>query len=238
MKTKIWNIPTGNSDIRALRGLFASKHARQVLLILFATLVPSLTTSARAQVTYTYTGTPFTYLWNIGTGPGVTNISGYFEVASALAPNETFLLTPSAFLNYSFTDGRYTVNLANYAISNSLGYGAVGYSYPTFAVSTGASGQLTSWDLNILSSSAYINTSNVVPSSLWSSDPVYATLWDEGDPLDVVVANPSQAYNAYNNNSAGSWSVSGIPEPSTYAALFGLAALGFAACRRRQRQQG
>lgn len=54
----------------------------------------------------------------------------------------------------------------------------------------------------------------------------------------VLSGTTSAVKGSFNNNGGnqtiGLASVSAIPEPSTYAALFGAAALGMAACRRRR----
>jgi hypothetical protein len=169
--------------------------------------------TAQQAVTYTYTGDPFSY---VGTsdyyGLPVTSISGNFTLASPIPPNTTVLLTPDTIggtiAAYSFTDGRYTNDLANYATTNSFGYGGAS-SAPTFAVTTGANGDIIDWDLMILSPSALIYTSSV---NSWSA-PVYSSLYDQGAPTDGVVADPSQAYDAYNGNSPGTWTVSSAAAP-------------------------
>jgi len=140
-----------------------------------AILAFCLTQSVRAQVTYTYTGNPFSY---VGTsdffGAPVTSVSGYFTVASALAPNTTQNLTPNTIggtiTDYSFTDGRYTDDIGNYATSAPINIDSgTGSGAPTFTVTTGANGNIIFWDLNILSPTAYIASWNV---NSWNA-PVY-----------------------------------------------------------------
>jgi len=202
-------------------------------ILAVALLAFCLTQSARAQVTYTYTGNPFSY--NGSAYSDVTSVSGYFTVASALAPNTTLLLTPDTIggtiTDYSFTDGRYIDDIGNYSTSAPVNIDTgIGSGAPTFAVTTGANGDITYWDLNILSPTAYLASWNV---NSWNS-PVYDTLYDEGAVGDGVVADPSQSYDAYNNNSPGTWTVtSSVPEPATLS-LIGLG-LGGLALLRKQR---
>jgi hypothetical protein len=156
-----------------------------------------LTQSAGAKrVIYTYTGKPFSY---VGTGPGVTSVSGYFTVSSALAPNTTQNLYPDTvggtITDYEFTDGRYILDIGNYATSDSFDNGT-GPGTPMIEVTTGPDGHITSWYLNILSPTAYINSWN------WPYDTLYGP-----SVADGVQADPSQAYDAYNGNSPGTWSV-------------------------------
>ncbi|WP_220089918.1 hypothetical protein, partial [Pseudomonas aeruginosa] len=129
---------------------------------------------ARAQATYTYTGNPFSY---IGTdpyyGPEPVNISGYFTVASLLAPDTTYDLSEGSFspaplmgnqggtlTDFSFTDGRYVANLATAEASNTLGGGSSGANDPIFQVTTGSNGDIVSWYINVISPNAYISTYN------------------------------------------------------------------------------
>ncbi|HZQ48423.1 MAG TPA: PEP-CTERM sorting domain-containing protein [Verrucomicrobiae bacterium] len=208
-----------------------SKLTKSIGQILLAGAALGLALSAGAQVTYTYTGDPFSY--NGSAYSYVTHVSGSFTVASPLAANTTLNLFPytvgGTITSYSFTDGRYTLNNGNYATSNPIGYGTGG-SAPTFAVTTGASGNIINWDLNILSPAAYINSYNV---SSWSA-PVYNTLYNEGGPSDGVVAEPSSPYDAYNFGSAGTWTVTGVPEPGTLSLM--ALGLGGLAWFRKHRQ--
>jgi hypothetical protein len=48
------------------------------------------TGTASADYVYTYTGTPFTY--NGSGNPAITNLSGFFDVSSALAPDPKYLV--------------------------------------------------------------------------------------------------------------------------------------------------
>jgi hypothetical protein len=177
------------------------KIAISLVILLTLIFVPS---AKAAATTYTYTGNAFTY---VGTdtfyGAPVTNISGYLTLSSALADSTTTTLTLSSgggtITDYSFTDGRYVTDLANYASSNQ-------WSTTSFAVTTSATGAIVGWNLDVNSSTANIITTN-----------------SGGTGTDGVNADPSQAYDAYNNNMPGTWSVTSAatPEPSTWALVLG-----------------
>ena len=112
-----WLSRSGTSHLQAL-----------IKLLLVWVLGVSETDKLTAQVTYTYTGMPFTFATS-----GLTTanyISGAVTLSSALAPSLTAaVVTP---LSYSFTDGLHTVNQAN--------------TLSSFVVSTDAAGLLTAWD--------------------------------------------------------------------------------------------
>ena len=119
--------------------------------------------AAKADIIYTYTGQPFSYVGYAGTGPDVTNVSGFFTLSSSLAPDTTYDLLPDTVsggtvIDYDFTDGITVWDLDNYVDS----IGPVG---PTgeggnseFSVTTDASGEIVDWTLNIFNSDGVITT--------------------------------------------------------------------------------
>ena len=191
-----------------------------------------LAQSARAQETFTYIGQPFSY--NGSAYSTVTKISGFFTVASPLAPNSSYTNSGltlwkvgdgagPAIANYSFTDGRYINNYANYSTTGGPGgvWGnGTGSGTTIFDVTTGASGNITSWYLNILSSTAQMNTFDCP-----ASYPYGANVSDQ------VTAEPSSPYDAYNFSSPGAWTVT--PEPAAFS-LMGLGLGGLALLRKRR----
>jgi hypothetical protein len=141
---------------------------------------------------YTYTGNQFLY---IGGCCGVSNVSGYFTVPSALAPNTTYNNLASTIITYSFTDGRYTWTPSNYPggpvspfnISNE------------FFVTTDAQGHIVSWQINLVSD----NPAGEI--STQSAD--FAA---GGGPLDSVnVYNNYDAYSYAPGNPNGEQGVQG-----------------------------
>lgn len=104
-----------------------------------------MASTASAQVTYSYTGNRFLY---IGGCCGVSNVSGSFTVSSALAANTTYNLV-GAILNYHFSDGRTIWTPSNYPGGPTPPFGTAN----EFTVSTDASGNITSWQINIVSNS-------------------------------------------------------------------------------------
>jgi len=200
-----------------------------VLAVFLAAILCGLPRTARGQVTYAYTGNSFSY---VGTGPDVTHVSGSFTLASAIPANTTVLLSPytagGTITDYSFTDGRYTTDIGNYATTNPLAEGPF-----TFVVTTDGNGNIANWDLGIISSDAWINTWDV---SSWSQTG-YDDLYDTGNQpaSDGVVADTSQPYDAYNFNTPGTWTVTGsrVPEPGTDAILVLGGFIGLAGLRRK-----
>lgn len=173
--------------------------------------------SARADYTYTYTGNPFSY---VGTGPDVSNVSGYFDVSYQLAADTTYDLTPytvGGVVNFDFTDGRTTWDMANFSATSTIAGGAP----PGFSVTTDASGQIVSWYLQIYSANAAVTTCNGS-----ACDTVFG--YDSDDASGVFFN-----YDAYIFDSPGTWAE--VPEPST-GLLFvaGLMGLGTIAARRGQ----
>lgn len=177
----------------------------ETVLTLLAVVALCVVRSAGAQQTFKYTGAPFSY---VGTsdfyGAPVTAISGHFTVASALAPGTSYLLTPDTIggtiTDYSFTDGRYTADIHNYVATSPFVSGP--FSTPVFAVTTGSDGNIKSWYLNILSPTAWIYSRNSA-----DYDSFYGVTVADG-----VLADPAQAYDAYNSNNPGTWSGDQTPK--------------------------
>jgi hypothetical protein len=215
-------------DINGKR-TFTLSFAGALMIVLMC-----LAQSARAQATYTYTGNPFSYIGtNPSYGPEPVNISGYFTVASLLAPDSTYDLSEGVFTHpplmgnlggtlsdFSFTDGRYTANLANAEATDSLGGGSSGSTVAVFQVTTGSNGAIASWYINVISPNAYISTFNGS----------YGSYSGVGDNINGDAAQP---YDAYIYNSPGTWAVTVVPEPGTLA-LAGLSGLSLLLFRHRK----
>jgi len=182
-------------------------------------LLIGLAQPARADFIYSYTGNSFSYR---GTGPDVTNVSGYLDVTYSLAANTTYDLTPNTVggvLNYDFTDGRTTWNLANYDSS----IPSPETISSAFSVTTDANGQIASWNLNIYSSSGAITTCDGS-----ACEAYYSTTNSALDDTNVFFN-----YDAYNFNSPGTWTETSVPEPATLT-MFGLSMAGLGLVRRRK----
>ena len=96
-------------------------------------------------------------------------------------------------------------------------------------------------DLRNLSGSGFTMTVNVSGNSYTGtiSDLAGTTIYGSTSYTDTAFTYTSGDVGLYSNSSNirfDNYSVTAVPEPSTYAALFGLAALGFAGYRRRQRK--
>ena len=185
------------------------------LTILSAVASAILASCLHANTVYTYTGHAFDY---VGTstyyGAPVTNISGYFTLASALGANTTTHLNHSDFVNYSFTDGRFTSDFANYVATNSW-FSAGGQ---IFTITTDGFGQIANWDLIVQSYGASLYSVNNPFSIAGYQD---TGIWDNTN------ANPSQPYDAYTSHQeVGTWTVSPpptVPDSGSTASMLVLA---------------
>src|SRR5271167_475911 len=103
-------------------------------LLLAAGLSVFAAAQSRADVVYTYTGADFTLCSNMGGGGacgGLTNNSGSFTVATALAANLSVDTISGELVSYSFTNGLTT-------FSNTT----PGITIDAFYVSTDSSGHI------------------------------------------------------------------------------------------------
>lgn len=176
-------------------------------IVFAAALSAMFPASSSADVIYTYTGNDFTTV----TAPYTLtdSVTGYFDLTAALG-NSTGpqSITPVAF---SFSDGVDTITSSN-------------ASSASFNITTGPSGDITSWDISIL------NQPGIGEDAIYTHNTPYLPLTVPGDE-GALVAGGSGGFNA---NAPGTWAVTAVPEPSTWAMmLLGFAGIGFMAYRRK-----
>lgn len=158
-------------------------------------------TAAWSNVTYNYTGNPFTF-WGSGYQcPPVCNVVGSFTVSQALAPNlpEFTGIVP---VSATLSSGGVTLTLASSVGSN-------------FSVSTDATGHVVYFSLYLLGGP---NTARIVAQNTTT---VMGLTFDD---IHYVGATGNLGPIAgINRDSPGTWSVT--PEPNTLVMLgFGLLA--------------
>ena len=189
------------------------------MLIICLLLLVSVASPAIADVTYTYTGHNFNWC-NFGSCPaGLTDVSGYFTVPTALAPNITNLTNVSP-TSFSFTDGLHTVMNTNY------------FTF-LFQITTDANGHIGPyWNIDLEEKPTDgvlidVATANCFvvgfhgSVSFVSLDTSYEDLNSQMSWHDAVVGNP------------GTWQgPSSVPEPATML-LLGLGLMGLAGVRRK-----
>jgi hypothetical protein len=183
---------------------------------------------ASAQVTYTYRGNSFDSIANSGVGTPYTAsdfVSGSFTVASALTNGSYSFTASTPSFSYSFSDGVYNFNSATDQLETSVDV-------------TVASGAISSWAIVLettnnnpisgLANMASYNLPGILVSDIGA---LYA--------LNVPGDSTSGETGAFDfgrmDGNPGTWTVSPIPEPSTYAMLLsGLAVLGFVLRRNKE----
>jgi|GEM_PF-2277763 hypothetical protein len=179
-------------------------------LLITAALSPQISS---ANVSYSILSENFTTIVDSPAVPGTyttaMNISGSFEVASALPASFSGVVVPLAF---SFTDGRtvFSNPLPGTTISNQ------------FVFTTDSGAEIQDWNVQL----AF--TSGATTFSLSTSPGVAsASITNPGGADRIPVAGIIKVC-------TGIWCVAPIPEPATYAMMLaGLALMGFVGGRRK-----
>jgi len=179
-------------------------------LLITAALSPQISS---ANVSYSILSENFTTIVDSPAVPGTyttaMNISGSFEVASALPASFSGVVVPLAF---SFTDGRtvFSTPLPGTTISNQ------------FVFTTDSGAEIQDWNVQL----AF--TSGATTFSLSTSPGVAsASITNPGGADRIPVAGIIKVC-------TGIWCVAPIPEPATYAMMLaGLALMGFVGGRRK-----
>jgi hypothetical protein len=165
---------------------FAVHHTLLITAALAAASWFLLSPTAAAQVTYTYTGNPFT---TVGGTIGVTtsnHISASFSVPEALAPN----------LNCANVETSGTGTLLSFNMSDGVHSFGLAPNTQVFCISTSASGQITQWIVGNFTAGSF-------PFIVSTNIPITGNENDE-------VAFTSTDFASVRNN-PGSWSASSAP---------------------------
>jgi PEP-CTERM motif len=201
------------------------KRIRTLVLLAASAMIPLMPVSVAATVwNYTYTGNPFTAV----NPPFTTSdaIHFQFQSTSPLGDNWNDLGFPFPILNWSLSVGP-----LSYSSANSVLY--------SINFSTNGIGQLTGYQFTT-------QTNVVVPGLLPPNYP--PTPYEEevfsfdlpplfGMADGIYIPSIFQdSYYTYNEGAPGSWRISAVPEPSTWAMLLlGFAGIGFMAYRRKSK---
>jgi len=167
--------------------------------------------AALADVTYSYTGTPFSLFGGTNGGTGTVTctpkcrVTGWFKVAQPLAPNlplTDITQPPYNLLSYGFTDGVATVS--------SPFAGPV-----TFQVQTDANGDVSGWLITFNTGSSFVFSTFYTPSTLDAQDyTCYAGDCDSFDPnVSFAVVNNQPGSWIADDDSGGGQGPQGPPGP-------------------------
>jgi len=178
-------------------------------------------TSIAVPTIYSYVGTPYTPFWNGITIPGAyTNsmrLTGSITLKEAIAPDSHISTRghrPEV-LAFSFNDGRVEHTKANAP------------SFAQFILLTNASGGIEHWNILIR---RYIDPWTAVLSTYGNCDPGF---WC--DDVELSPEDGRRGDRAY-TVLKGSWTVTPVPEPSTYALFLAGIAIVAVAARLRSRR--
>ena len=189
-----------------------------VLLMVFPAMADSYT--------YTYTGNPFE--WYSPPYSASNFISGYFTTAAPLAANLHEVRIDNDILSFSFTDG--SVN----TITSPL----VGLFNEAFFISTDSHGDITAWDIGMVSGDWTANPPTNIGlftckgiTDLVNSCPTSFPGYDESYLMNGKISS----VNVYH---PGTWTVNGgveapVPEPSSFVLLGGVVLVAIRVIKRR-----
>ena len=178
-------------------------HVFATGILLIAVFVIAAASVAGADVTYTYTGNPFTTFFHGATCPPICNVTGWFTVPQLLAPNlSDVAITPDAM---SESSAGITLTLGTAAAYN-------------LVVSTDGSGNLVGWTFYMLggANSGRLLAQNR-PGFVYDTFHYTDSNGNVGPLLAEVLNDP------------GTWSVT-TPEPATLGLL--LSATGLLRIRK------
>ena len=159
--------------------------------------------SANANTTYTYTGNPFTGFGGTSACPPQCKITGFFTIAGPPPVNLTLSVQQFQFdvtpLTYSFTDGNTTWTNTN--------------SCPDFfAISTDASGNITSWVMRIFTPSL---NAPCAGGGIYTG---FQLVTSNTPAIDTVIEAPA-AVNVAATQDPGTWSMQIGPVDTTPPAV-------------------
>ncbi len=191
----------------------ASGNSKTVLTFLLGVLLLILLpASAVANVIYTYTGNDFTHAT-----PSYTTadfVSGYFVTPSPIEANLTEFDISSNVLTFNFTDG----------VENTMTPQMHWLAPPVFTVSTGSLGDITGWDIelvSILSGAPWDDISTCYGLSVCAT-PRDDSFMAGGDASIGAEGKNQFAQGVWSESIGGSESTSNdAPEPSSLSLMLG-----------------